>query len=296
MQTTVKIDRWVNFYHFVQNLSEWHFSAVPEYNRGWQAEFGTLSQAETEALKRFAQIHKTHTFGSDSPLFSFFLTESDPIEKITQSLSGQEAGIISDCFKILNEKFDILWQKNQKKLEKWTKVLADKFSTTQPKNPEILATLSRLYKKEDQSFKNVTIFPVLSSTTNYLNASAYPNEASVIFPVSQVSIDKQNDILAIVWHELIHIYFDHIWLIPNLQKRYKEKDMQKINEITAATLFPSGVLGQKYFNQSGGANLYDRYITKEQGQQAVELMTEYVNENKPLDEKYIKHISHILEI
>jgi len=47
------ISKWGNFYFFIQNLSEWHFSCRKKYNALWQKELGSLSLEEKQTLKVF---------------------------------------------------------------------------------------------------------------------------------------------------------------------------------------------------------------------------------------------------
>jgi len=80
------ISKWGNFYFFVQNLSEWHFSCRKNYNVLWQKELGILSPKEKKALKVFKKIRSN--FPSGKTFFEqAFFTKKNPwndIKKIYQ--------------------------------------------------------------------------------------------------------------------------------------------------------------------------------------------------------------------
>lgn len=256
---------------------------------------GALTEIEKETIEKFADIHKKYSFGSKTPLFSSYLTqERNILEHFQSILPNEDADVVTNTLQVFSEKFETIWAKDKKALEKWRDDLNITFSSKNFFNQEIIQILSRLYRRKNHKFQEVFIYPVFSGDAYYLNASAYRDESSVIFPLSRISLEKKHDIVAVIWHEFIHLYFDHIWLLPLLQKEYREEDFQRINEITAATLFPSGILGQRYFNQSQKANLYDRYITPRQGQQSLKLMRKYIGSDSALDEEYVKSLASIL--
>ena len=71
MKFRVLINRWANFYFFIANLSEWHFSCRKRYNFFWLAADDKFSKTEKKYLKIFKKILlKYHFFRYLGILFS----------------------------------------------------------------------------------------------------------------------------------------------------------------------------------------------------------------------------------
>ena len=60
MKFSININKSANFYFFIQNLSEWHFSNRKDYNDLWRKELGKFSEEEATALKKFKEIRLQH--------------------------------------------------------------------------------------------------------------------------------------------------------------------------------------------------------------------------------------------
>ncbi|MDP2923937.1 MAG: hypothetical protein Q8O30_09515, partial [Candidatus Omnitrophota bacterium] len=65
MKFKIIVKKWAVFYFFVQNLSEWHFSCIKEYNDEWLKELGPLTKNQKMLLEKFKEIHQKYSFGNN---------------------------------------------------------------------------------------------------------------------------------------------------------------------------------------------------------------------------------------
>lgn len=294
MHLTIRIKKWPNFYYFVQNLSEWHFSTVPQQNKNWEKEGGKLTKEEEEALASFAVVHKRYSFGTKRPLFAPFLIHDQPLDKLKTWLTSREHHSISKCFAMLERRFESIYQKDIPALQQWKDILTQKTKPDFFHTTEVTAILSKLYRRRARGMKDVIVYPVISGKARLLNGTAYSDQLTVVLPVSRVPTEKQNDVISILWHELIHVHFDRAWYIPFLFRNLPDIEaVQKINEVTAAALFPGGILAQRFFHVSRG-DLYHGLMKRGQEQAVLALMTDYLHKDRKLDNEFVSSVRHIL--
>lgn len=62
MNSIVKHNRTAQYYFYLSNLVEWHFSCNPEYNKHWLASTGSMSLKEREAIKIVKPIFEKYGF------------------------------------------------------------------------------------------------------------------------------------------------------------------------------------------------------------------------------------------
>ena len=79
------ISKQANFYFFVSNLSEWHFSCGKDYNILWKKELGQFSPKEKDALKRFKEIRLKYPSGKSLFERAFFINKT-PFLKLKENL------------------------------------------------------------------------------------------------------------------------------------------------------------------------------------------------------------------
>ncbi len=290
MKFNFLISKNANFYFFVQNLSEWHFSARKEYNKVWKEELGIFSEKEKRLLHQFAKIHKKYSFGKRC-LGQYFFGEN-PWEKAEEKISSKHFNKIKETFDILRKKFETVYKKDKVKLDKWRKKLVKEVEKKETE--EILEILSTLYNINPT--EDVLDVYLLLSAGEKVGGGANLEKKNITIELSQAPLDNTNRILGVMWHEIIHLLFEKptfISLIKNIVSSSLDTNLP-INEIAASSLFPRGILGIRLLKNNPPSKLY-KQVNKTQTIELIDLMKEYVDKKRPLDLLYIQKVKSILK-
>jgi len=119
------VNKWSNFYFFVQNLSEWHFSCRKNYNIFWQQQFGKLTTKEKKALENFNKIRLRYDQGKTCFEKSFF-TKKNPWRSLSLTLTSKEYKVIYNIFSLFQNRFEKLYKEESPLLKKWKILLSKK--------------------------------------------------------------------------------------------------------------------------------------------------------------------------
>lgn len=291
MEFKTIISKQANFYFFVQNLSEWHFSNRKQYNIFWEKELGGFSEGERGAIKLFKEVHLKYPF-ENSYLGRYFFTEKNSWDVLSKELPKKDFEEIRNIFSLLEEKFEALYKRNLPLLKKWQDILNKGLNNENIGT--INDTLSKLYNTEPLD-KDIDIFLLFSTGKNSGNGST-TNNKSINVEISQCPFDQKNHITGIIWHELTHLYFEKGHFLDLLNQEFcsdKEK-IRLAREITNCSLFPNGVLGKLLLGISQ-SSLNARVPIKDKDK-LLELTEEYVRERKSFDEKYVGKIYDFLDM
>lgn len=286
----IKISKWANFYFFIQNLSEWHFSCRKDYNLLWEKILGTFSIQEKDTLERFKEIRLKYP-QSKSCFEKFFFLLEDPFEKLILTLSVEEYQAVKNTFSLLESKFNSLYEKELPLLNRWQELL-DKAINNQELTDTILVFLNTLYKTSVQG-EEINIY-LLFSAVDHTGGGANVDNQSISIEISRYPLEDTGHVLGIVWHETIHLVFQNKYFYP-LLTWYFQKDKQKaslINEVVTASLFPKGMLGIQLLKNNPAIRLLPDIDVK-QTVDILNLTKEYLDKNKYFDEDYIKKLSLI---
>lgn len=273
------ISRWANFYFFVQNLSEWHFSNRKGYNIFWRKRLGVFSQEEENAIKEFKKIRTKYPDTKSFFEKSFFLLEDEPFKKLKENI-----------FSLLQNKFEVLYRRELDLLEKWKKKL-DKVANNKGDINTILDFLNILYKTAINQ-KKIDVY-LLFSTPTGLGGGANIDDQSISLEISNYPIQKIRDPLGIIWHEIIHLVFQGKYFHPLLRKFFKDNRQKfaPINEIITASLFPGGVLGKRLFGNNLISIRLFYGLDTDSINGVLNLTDEYLRNRDHFDEKYIRKIN-----
>jgi len=283
----IKISKWANFYFFIQNLSEWHFSNRKDYNLFWRKTLGVFSTQEEDALKRFKKIHLQYPFGELYLGRQFFL-EENPWVVLEQKLLKEDFINLKKIFSLLKEKFDNFYNQELFLLKKWQTTLQKKLNN-KSLITAINATLSKLYATFLLS-KDITIY-LLPSTKNHTGGTGgIINDKSINLEISHFSLEKPNQVIGIIWHEVTHLYFEKQSFLLLVNKKYPNDPdaVNLIKEAANSSLFPNGVLGIKFLNTQ--RKLLSTKIPLEYTKKLVTLADIFIKENKSFDDEYIKKV------
>ncbi len=288
------IKKWANFYFFVQNLAEWHFSCRKDYNKEWKKELGKFSEREKIALRKFKTIHLKYPYEKKYLGLPFFLNKN-PWEKLKNVLTKAEFQTLQNVFSVFSGKFEYLYKRDFPFLKAWQKFLFEKVNRF-PFNEKINKILASFYRAP-QIKDEVKVYLLVSGEK--FGGSANLDKKSIVLEISRYPIKKENlwQILGTIWHEIAHSWFETYFLEPSLKKilkNEKEKTAQnKIDAICEMTnrvlVHPEGILGEKFLKiplekeRFSPKNL-KIFLTWQN------LVREYLKKHKPIDEAYIKKV------
>ncbi|MEK7696606.1 MAG: hypothetical protein AAB346_00515, partial [Pseudomonadota bacterium] len=163
MKFSVIINKWANFYFFVQNLSEWHFSNRKDYNILWRGELGQFLLEEENALSKFKKIQLRYPFGKTYFGRQFFL-EENPWTVLEQKLLPEDFTNLKDIFSLLEKKFDAFYNKELILLKKWQITLQKELN-----NKNLITAINMILGKLYDTFplsKDITIYLLPSSESH----------------------------------------------------------------------------------------------------------------------------------
>lgn len=286
------VNRWANFYFFIQNLSEWHFSSRKDYNELWKTEFGEFSNEEETALKKFKEIRLRYK-QSKTYFEQAFFTAENPWKYLEKNLPEEEYIAIQEIFNLLEKKFNLIYEKDLSSLNRWKKNLQEKINDSSLVEP-ITDTLIMLFNAPS-SKPEIKIY-LLFSTPNHTGGGANVDGETISIEISRYPLNGANHAIGIIWHETIHLCFQNQYFFPLLLKQFPEdqKKVHFINEAIIGSLFPRGILGIKLLKNNPASKLMIG-IDSEQTIKIMNLTKEYVNGKKSLDERYIDTIAEILK-
>ncbi|MEK9150601.1 MAG: hypothetical protein AAB411_00735 [Patescibacteria group bacterium] len=287
MKFSVITNKWANFYFFVQNLSEWHFSNRKDYNILWRGELGQFSLEEKIALSKFKKIQLRYPFGKSYLGRQFFL-EENPWIVLDKKLLPEDFTNLKDIFSLLEKKFDAFYNKELVLLKKWQITLQKELSN---KNliTAINMTLGKLYDVFPLS-KDITIYLLPSSESHSGGTGGVIDDISINLEISRSPLKKVNHAVGIIWHEIIHLYFERQSFLARVSKKYPDDPdaVNLIKEVVASSLFPNGALGIKFLNIKSG--LLNTKIPQKYTEKILILTNKYVETDRPFDDEYMETI------
>jgi len=290
MNFEFRISKWANFYYFVQNLSEWHFSNRKDYNIFWREKLEPFSKNEEVALKKLKEIRLKYPRSKSCFEKAFFLSEH-PLEELKNCLSKKDHILVEEIFDILKNKFDVLYKEEFPLLEKWHNALSEK-AKDHNLITEVFSALNTLYKSGIKEKK--ILVSLLLSTYEHVGGGANIDSDIVSLEVSRSPLEKINQAMGIIWHETIHLIFqDQFFSVLMDYFKDDEQTATFINELTAGALFPGGILGIRLLKNKPTAQLLPQ-VTKEQTVMIIDLVKEYIDQRNQLDLEFIERLIKII--
>lgn len=288
------ISKWGNFYFFVQNLAEWHFSCRKNYNALWQKKLGRLSPEEEKALKVFKKIRSHFPSGKTFFEQSFF-TKKNPWDDIKKNLPTQSYEAIKNIFLVLNNKFQKLYKQDYPFLKFWQESL-NKTNDSKSSSKNITKILCFLYKNHEVTKKTMNVY-LLFSSADLRGGGANIDEKSVSVEISRQPLTAINYIIGIIWHEAIHLCFEKEYFLPLVQKKFPGNwnTISLIKEMTVISLFPKGVLANKFLKINGDKkeSLHSKLPIK-YNKQLLSITNSSIKKQKCFDESYIEKLYAII--
>lgn len=291
MKFSIIINKSAVFYFFIQNLSEWHFSNRKNYNVLWRKELAQFSIKEEDALRQLKEIHQKYPFGKLYLGRQFFL-EENPWIILEKKLSSEDFINLKNIFSLLEEKFNKFYKKEIVLLKQWQTALQKELNN-EDLTTSINMILGRLYDAP-LFLKNINVYLLPSSENHSGGTGGIIDNKSINIEISRLPLKMAKHAAGIIFHEIIHLYFEKQSFLSKVSKRYpNDPDAANlIKEATASSLFPNGALGINFLNIKNG--LLNTKIPQEYTEKLLLLSNKYIKEDKPFDDEYIKTIYDLL--
>lgn len=206
-----------NLFHFVENLSEWHFSCRKQDNKGWLAQTGPLSEEEQKALQNMRTLLPRYGFDDQGKFLGIpFLTSSEETvwEEVKKWVEPEEYVSLQEIFQVFIPRFEIIWQKEEPKLKAWKNKLEE---LTKKTSYDILVQdLETLFnvRVADRSVKVCLLANTLEKGGG---GNANTGDQTVTLDCSSMNLALAQRLYSTLWHETIHLVFEKQQLNPLLR-------------------------------------------------------------------------------
>jgi len=213
MKFNLKISRLNNLYFFAANLTEFHHSCRPHFNREWLKKTGRLNNQEKKAIADLKQIFQKYGFdfinNKSIYLGRYFYCPDEKNKWLTvkEHLSSLEYDKFYNSLAILETRFNKIY--NEDLLRKWMAALEQELNSK--RFIDLYNSIKEFLKpKKLESFLNVhlLISPSLVNTASG-GANLGNQDITLEVPIFQM-LDWQIEQAAnILMHELAHIWFEN---------------------------------------------------------------------------------------
>ena len=284
----VKISRLANLYFYITCVSEADKYYRPNYIPKFAEITGDLNNEEKSALDDYKKYY----------------LENKSDEKIAMFFSDDELildGKVKNIFKTMEPKFSKIWDIYSKELEK-NKIVAKKiFKKNDSIISKCLDDIGKLFGKDKPN--DINIYLIINPLENN-NSGKSIDENTIELEIKDITEEKNAPFLILFLHELIHSHYEddnYKKMIGEILISIKEKKIGRgeIREAIIKTI-TWGYQGEKYFGLNNepepvkkdvlDKTLKRRYIISN----LKDMIHNYVDEKKKIDEELIKYVLKIL--
>lgn len=292
MKLFFRVDRWVNYYFFIQNLAEWHPSNRKSNNVFWDRVAG-FSSGEKRLMLEFCSVQRRHGFGNDF-LGTPFFSDQDPLSTLRARLSSSDYEVVEKVFKAYERAFSFLYQEDERLLLFWKALFEDEVKINQA-HEAIQETLQILYGAKILP-DSVEIFLAMSAPSSFsLGGGSVWNGKWLLLEVSRLEQTMIAHVMSVMWHELIHLVFEK-YCAPIVSSNSLVGSQKAIGEITATLLFPRGLFAKWYFGVADPPDEYYKGIgNHEQIRRLYVVIDRYVQSSRGFDGEYVSLVQNILK-
>lgn len=297
---TFHVQKTGNLFHFIANLTEWHFSCRKETNKDWIRKTGPLTAKEKDALKNFAKILKKYPFGKN--YIGRILQRYNgkvALKRLQKKITAEEYRVVIDVFNIFKPRFEKVWKEEGQHLKKIEKAL----KATSFGQDEIIPILNNLAKPTRK--RNFKVFLLISG--DQANNGGGANIGDLTLEIgTKLHLDEIKSVFPTLWHEFFHLCYGPSInkIISNflkentlpkevLQLGYNGETQTFLNEAVTCMLFPGylaeTVFGRKPYSLKDIAkmpkNVYSaqKYICLTRKP----IVTKYINQKKMIDGPFL---------
>lgn len=295
-----------NLFHFISNLTEWHFSCRRFDNEFWLKKTGPLTQKEKGALKNLKKLLIKYNFGENflgKPLMGF--SEKEAKERLTGLVTRTELNKINKSLDIFEERFEKIWKNEYTILKQWKK----KLESSRINEEEIAKTLNIYFDTVPNPNKALKVYLLISSPNYGLNGGANIGTGKITVEISDIALFERAT--ATICHEAIHSLYRekiHNEIEKYLTTNKVEKELLDIwpgrsifnlfNEAIVSSLTPQGYLSEKFFNLivQNNTKSFIKSMKKNKkirsyiARKMYSTTKDYIENKKQLDQGYIRKV------
>ncbi len=309
----LKFQKLSNQYFFISNLSNWHFSCNPEYNKVWLKETGELFKEEKKVLRQLIPIFQKYEFDYENPknyLGTHFVNpnEKDIWNNISSIITKDELRVLKQAFIIFDRKFNLVWEKNKNFGFSIIKKVENEF-----KKNNFSDVLNKIKILFNQETSESTIHLLLTPPNkNFIGGGA--NTGNWQFTLELGDGKNITEGILVILHELCHQLIRNLDLDfkikdIDLQKKlsqitlFKEQGLEEgLEELTICSLLPDGFLSkditdyfseikEKEYNDLKSYEDLENYVILK----SKDFILDYTENKKQLDQNYINNIINIIK-
>ncbi len=211
-----------NFFFFLSNLTEWHFSCRREYNIEWLRQTGPLTVSERQALARWKTLLKKYGFrfvnGSSLYLGQPFFLPSSASQKwaaVRRFVCPAEYELARSTFARFKPRFKRIWQPAGVKA--WRSALEEKTNT---RAAQTLLRDAESFLRPARRLSSASVHLLLSpSRTRSVAGGANVGRGHVTLEVPIHLLREWNveNGVAILTHEIVHGHMGDVRLRPKIR-------------------------------------------------------------------------------
>lgn len=322
-----------NLFHFISNLTEWHFSCRKGYNKIWLEKTGPLNDKEKRALRRLAKLLIKYHFssgqkGPNGP--SKFLgipftvyTDKEVWKKVEEWVEPDEFLTLKDVFEVFGSRFEKLWAEEEPKLVNWKAALVKELS--KKKYDDLEKDLETFFNQKPK-FYNIDVHLLINTTG--IGGGANIGPGRITLECIAFSVDYLPYVLGTFYHEVTHLTFEHGYyqdLLEQFLKSTREVVSEKyallgsgcsrwtiINEGVVSSLLPDGYLAPKHLGIDVSRSIehilgkrFEKLTKDEEDNLSVfqlftaaklyPLTKSYIENKKPVDKVYLQAVWEVFE-
>lgn len=287
-----EVSCYANFYFFIQNLSEWHFSNRKTHNEVWRDELSFSPEAE-DCIRSFKEIHQKYPFG-DRYLGRPFFLYKDPWPEV-ELLAGKDSIEIKNIFTTIEQYFNTIYLKDQVNLKQWAEIIS---------RPEFAAnaqyinnTLANFYGCAPYN-ENCVVYLLLSTEKSNGGTAGTISNSAITLEVSRAPLTSEKHISRVLWHELTHLYFRNCLLTPLLEKGIDNNRelIGRIDEFVASALLPKGLLKENALSSPIESKTFGYFNTRFGSEEIIEiqkLIYPYLEQKRAMDKHLVLELCRI---
>ncbi len=317
MKFKIIVNKKANFFFFVSNLSEWSPYCRKDYSVSWLKN-NPLDRKEKNALAKLNRLLKEKKYKLINPLLTS-VDENGFWGNVLKILSVEERTVFKEWLNIFEKRFEKLWLKEEKNLEKAKDNLAKNFLVSD----KLVALIKKLYGGRT-SPKSISIFLFTSPDRKHLigGGSGFgANGISLECSKITKNNNKNNMLARVILHEITHAFFEKR-LIDKIktfisseyfENKYKNLILKSsiykqvksiigpIKELILTSFLPEGYLAENFFGLNVIKNLKMRKSIKESQLEKnyydlmlfgvlkmYKIAKNYSDNQEPIDKKYIE--------
>ena len=244
MKFQIEISKIFNKFHFISNLTEWHFSCRRNCNKRWLELTGPLNKQEKESLKKFTKILNKYNFGERFIGKSFVAkNEKDAWKNLKIQLTKKEFSELEDIFSVFDGRFEKLWKKEKKNLYNGKQIFKRRLSNK--KIIKIIRAVS-VFLKCEKLPRLIMIYPLWGHPNSIGGGANIGKEKITIEYCNLKESNQLNNIVTIILHETFHVMAK--------KSRYYEKNIDRvsalINKRSNKTVKGKGINGYIIANEA----------------------------------------------